>query len=66
VDVVHDVGADGGGHHGRQVGLSNDGTRVGSIKDRDKRTRHFSLLNIPKILISNRIENYSIREKNVW
>jgi hypothetical protein len=41
VDVVHNIRTDGGGHHGRQVGLGNNGTRVGRIKDRDKRTRHF-------------------------
>lgn len=41
VDVVHNIGTDGGGQHGRQSSLGNDGARVGRIKDRDKRTRHF-------------------------
>mmetsp|Transcript_2620 Transcript_2620/g.4773 ORF Transcript_2620/g.4773 Transcript_2620/m.4773 type:complete len:274 (+) Transcript_2620:357-1178(+) len=33
VNVVHDVGTDGGSHHGRQVGLGNHVTRVGGIED---------------------------------
>jgi hypothetical protein len=44
VHVVHNVGTDGGSHHGGEVGLGNHGARVGRIKDRDKRTRHFPLL----------------------